>query len=369
MSPGLALQPLPPDVFCAGDYEAHARRAMDANAWAYFASHAGDGATVRANRAAWDAIELLPRVLRRLPALDTACTLLGRSWPSPLLVAPMALQQLAHPDGELAMAVAASAQGAGMVLGSQAGMRLETIAQAVRADAGRGPLWFQLYFLPDRGATLELVRRAEAAGYEALVVTVDASVRAARGAEQRAGFHLPPGIATVNLPAACAASPAVSGIRALAALAPSWDDVAWLRAQTRLPLLLKGVLHPADVREAAALDLDGLVVSNHGGRTLDGAAATARALPAMVEAARGTVPLLVDGGIRSGTDVLRALALGAQAVLVGRPALWGLATAGAAGAAHVLRLLRDELELAMAQCGAASLADITPDLLRPPSAR
>lgn len=360
MSAPLALQPVPADVFQAADYEAHAERALDANAWAYFSSHAGEGRTLRANRAAWEAIELLPRVLRPLAGLHTGCRLLGRTWPSPLLVAPMALQRMAHPDGELATTVAASAQGAGMVVSSQASLPLETLADAVRADTGRGPLWFQLYFLPDRGATLELVRRAERAGYEALVVTVDAAVRAPRSAEQRVRFRPPPGVTTVNLPSP---GPAPASLQALAEQAATWDDVAWLRAQTSLPVLLKGVLHPQDVREAATLDLAGLVVSNHGGRTLDTAIATARALPAIVEAARGSLPILVDGGIRSGTDVFKALALGAQAVLVGRPVLWGLATAGAAGAAHVLRLLRDELEVAMAQCGAASLEEITPDLL------
>lgn len=362
MSPALSLQPVPADVFHAGDYEAHAQRILDANAWAYFSSHAGDGHTLRANRAAWDAIELLPRVLQPATGLDTRCELLGRTWPSPLLVAPMALHRLAHPDGEIATAVAASAQGVGMVVSCQASLPLDPIAAAVRADADRGPLWFQLYFLPDRGATLDLVRRAEAAGYEALVVTVDATVRAARSAEQRVGFRLPPGISAVNLPPE---QPTPSGLQGLVAHAPGWDDVAWLRAQTQLPLLLKGVLHPDDVRVAAGLDVDGLVVSNHGGRTLDGAIATARALPRMVDAARGSVPLLVDGGIRRGSDAFKALALGASGVLVGRPVLWGLATAGAAGVAHVLRLLRDELELTMAQCGAASLADICPSLLAP----
>lgn len=349
-----ALQPLPPGVTCAADYEAHARRALDPEAWSYFSAQAGDGATARANRAAWDAHALLPRVLRKIPAPRTDSTLLGRHLPWPLLVAPMALQKLAHPDGEVAMAIAASAQGAGMVLGSQASVRLETVAAAVRGDAGRGPLWFQLYALPDRGQTLELVRRAEAAGYEALVLTVDASVRA-----QRAPFKLPPGVATVNLPPA----PAPASLRDLLAAAPGWDDVAWLRGQTSLPLLLKGVLHPADAAEALRQGVAGLIVSNHGGRTLDGAVATAAVLPRLAEAVQGALPLLVDGGITRGADVVKALALGAAAVLVGRPALWGLATAGAAGAAHVLRLLRDELELAMAQCGAASLAELTSELL------
>ncbi|AEG93522.1 alpha-hydroxy acid oxidase [Ramlibacter tataouinensis] len=362
MSAPLALQQIPPDVFSAGDYEAHARRALDANAWAYFSSHAGDGLTLRANRAAWDGLALLPRVLRPVQGLGTACTLLGREWPSPLLVAPMALQRLAHPDGELATAVAASAQGAGMVVSCEASLLLEDVAAPVRGNAGRGPLWFQLHFLPDRGAMLELVRRAEAAGYEALVVTVDAAVRAARGAEQRAGFRLPPGIARVNLPPQ---GPAPSDLRGLLSQAPGWDDLGWLRGQTRLPLVLKGVLHPQDACEAAALGVDAIVVSNHGGRTLDGVPATAVMLPRVADALGGRLPLLVDGGIRHGTDVLKALALGARAVLVGRPVLWALATAGAAGVAHVLRLLHDELEIVMARCGCSAPDQAGPGLLVP----
>jgi 4-hydroxymandelate oxidase len=361
-----ALQQIPADVLCAADYEAHAHRSLDANAWAYFSSSAGDGHTARANCAAWQEIELLPRVLGCSGAAQTAGQLLDRPLPWPLLVAPMALQRMAHTDGELATALAASALGAGMVLSSQSSLPLEAVAAALRGATDRGPLWLQLYFLPDRGATLELVRRAEAAGFEALVLTVDAAVRAARPAEQRAGFRLPPGIGPVNLPLARAGGGGAS-LQALAAQAPGWQDLAWLRAQTRLPVLLKGVLHPADVREAVALQLDGLIVSNHGGRTLDTAAATARALPALVDAARGALPLLVDGGIRRGSDIFKALALGARGVLVGRPVLWGLATAGAAGAAHVLRLLRDEFELTMAQCGTGDLQAITGDFLLPRS--
>jgi 4-hydroxymandelate oxidase len=353
-----ALQAIPPDIAGVADYEAHARRVLSADAWAYFAAHAGDGHTASANRAAWNDCSLLPRVLRGVRGASTTCELFGRQLPWPLLVAPMALQRLAHPDGEVATAAAAAALGAGLVIASQASIRLETIAAAAGAAAQRGPLWFQFYLLPDRGATLELLRRAEAAGCEALVLTVDAGVRAARA------LRLPPGVSTVNLPPA--ASPPGS-LQDLLAQAPGWDDVAWLRSQTRLPLLLKGVLHPADAREAAQQGVDGIIVSNHGGRVLDGAAATASALPAMADAIAGALPLLVDGGIQRGTDIVKALALGARAVLVGRPLLWGLGTAGAAGAAHVLRLLRDEFELAMAQCGAGSVQELSRDLLLPAS--
>jgi 4-hydroxymandelate oxidase len=351
-----ALQPLPAGVTRAADYEAHARAVLGDDAWNYFHAHAGDGHTARANRAAWDAIALLPRVLRGLRSIDTSTTLLGARLPWPVLAAPMALQRLAHPDGEVAMAFATSAIGAGLVLGSQSSTAIEDVAAAFLADPQRGPLWFQLYLLPERAATLELVRRAEAAGCEAIVLTVDAAVRAGRA------LRLPPDVAAVNLPPAGGAG----SLQDLLAQAPGWEDVAWLRSATRLPVLLKGVLHPSDAREALQQGVDGLIVSNHGGRVLDGAAATPIALPAIVAAVEGKVPVLVDGGIRAGTDVLKALALGASAVLVGRPLLWGLATSGAAGAAHVLRLLRDELELAMAQCGAGSLAQLDGGLLSHP---
>lgn len=348
-----ALHALPPDVQTPADYEAHARTALPAEAWSYFSAHAGSGLTARANRAAWDAIAFQPRVLRGVRSVATARELLGRPLPWPVLVAPMALQRLAHADGEVATALAASALDAGLVLGSQASIAIEAVASAFGPAPGRGPLWFQFYLLADRGATLELVRRAERAGCEALVLTVDAGVRARRA------LQLPPGIATVNLPPARAGNT----LEDLLAETPTWADVEWLRAQTRLPLLLKGVLHPDDARTAAAAGVAGLIVSNHGGRVLDGAAATAVALPRIADAVGDGIPLLVDGGIASGADVLKALALGARAVLVGRPVLHGLATAGAAGAAHVLRLLHDELRLAMAQCGAGSLDEVGPDLL------
>lgn len=341
-----SLEPLPADVRSARDYAPHARARLPEAAWSYFEDAAGTGLTRRANAAAWDEIAFLPRVLRNAQASHTGIDLLGRRWPSPLIVAPMALQRLAHRDGELGMALAAAAQGVGTILSLQSSVSLETVAAAVRDERGRGPLWFQLYLLQDRGATLELVRRAEDAGYEALVLTVDAAMRASRP------LALPAGVTAVHLQE-----------RSTFAATPSWEDVCWLQSRTRLPILIKGVLHPEDARQAASLQLAGVIVSNHGGRVLDGAASTAAALRRIAPSVDAGLPLLVDGGIASGADVLKALALGARAVLVGRPALYGLAAAGTAGAAHVLRLLRDELQLVMAQCGVASPAAISGDLL------
>ena len=369
MTPLPARHTIPPGLVTLADHEQHARTQLDDNAWAYFSGGAADEISLRANRSAWDALPLWPRVLRPLAGGHTRVPLLGRTLAHPILLAPVAFQRLAHPDGELAMAYAAAALGAGVVLSTQASVSLESVAQAVLPDPGRGPLWFQLYLQPDRGFTQSLVQRAEAAGYEALVLTVDAPTSGVRDRERRAGFRLPPGVGPVNLaglqaPAPSALGPGQSALfDGLLHHAPTWDDIAWLQSITRLPVLLKGVLHPADAGQAVSLGAAGLIVSNHGGRTLDTAPSTATALPRVVQAVQGKAPVLVDGGIRRGTDVLKAMALGASAVLVGRPAVWGLANAGAAGVAHVLRLLRDELEVAMALTGCSTLAEATSALL------
>lgn len=369
MSDTPALQQIPHGIATLADHEALARQHLDDNAWAYFSGGAADEITLRANRSAWDALPLWPRVLQPLAGGHTRVDLLGRTLAHPILLAPVAFQRLAHPDGELAMAYAAAALGAGIVLSTQASVSLEAVAQAVQPDPGRGSLWFQLYLQHDRGFTQTLVQRAESAGYEALVLTVDAPTSGVRDRERRAGFRLPPGIGPVNLaglptPMSPPLQPGQSALfDGLLSHAPTWDDIAWLQSITRLPLLLKGVMHPADARQAVSLGVAGLIVSNHGGRTLDTSPSTASALPRVTDAVAGAVPVLVDGGIRRGTDVLKAMALGASAVLVGRPVVWGLANAGAAGVAHVLRLLRDELEIAMALTGCATLADASPALL------
>ena len=359
--------------FLLNDLAPLAHERLGDAAWAYLAGGAADELTLGENTCAWRRLKLSPRVLRPLAGGHTRSTLLGRPLPHPILLAPVAYQTLFHPDGERGSALAAAMQGAGLVLSAQAGTRLDDVAALVRDEPGRGPLWFQLYLQPDRGFTLDLVRRAEAAGYEALVLTVDAPTHGVRDRELRAGFRLPPGVWAINLHGAPPAPPAAVPAGGSALFdgllhhAPTWDDVAWLQARTRLPLLLKGVLHPDDALQAAGLGVAGLVVSNHGGRTLDTAPATALALPriaAALAARPGPQPaLLVDGGIRRGTDVFKALALGASAVLVGRPMVMALAAAGAPGVARAIRLLRDELEITMALTGCASLDDIGPDRL------
>lgn len=372
-NPVRAHAPLPEGISTLADHERHARGLMDAPTWAYLCGAAADELTFARNVEAWQTLELLPRVLKPLAGGHTRVDLLGRTCAHPILVAPMAYQRLAHPHGEHATALAAAALGAGLVLSTQASTPLDEIAATFLPEPGRGPLWFQLYLQPDREFTRELVLRAEAAGFEALVLTVDAPVQGSRDAERRANFRLPADVSAVNLAGMRPPPPRAltTGQSALfddlLTHAPTWEDVTWLRSITRLPVLLKGVLHPDDTRQAVASGACGLIVSNHGGRTLDTTITTASALPRLAEAVKGEVPLLVDGGIRRGTDVLKAIGLGATAVLVGRPILHGLANAGATGVAHVLRLLRDELEIAMALTGCRTLSEASTVLARPTS--
>jgi 4-hydroxymandelate oxidase len=359
-----ALTPVPPHIVNLHDHSIQARQVLDDNAWAYFSGGAADEITLQANTQAWSDLRLLPRVLAPLAHSHTRVQLLGQTLPHPILIAPMAHQRLAHGDGELATALAAAAQGAGLVLSTQSSTPMEDVAQAYRRMADNtasGTLWFQLVLQPRPEATLALVRRAEQAGFEALVLTVDAPVQGVRDRERRAGFRLPPGWATVHTEGPAQALP----LPDLLARAPTWADVRWLVAQTRLPVLLKGILHPDDARQALEAGASGVIVSNHGGRTLDTAVPTALALPGVARAVGHQMAVLVDGGIRRGTDVFKALALGAHAVLVGRPLVHALSHGGAVGVAHALRLLRDELEATLALCGCQQVSHASPEHLWP----
>ena len=363
------IESLPDGIANLADFEAAAQARLDAGVWAYLNGGAGDEITRRANRTAWDAIALQPRVLRDLAHGHTRVSLLGRTLRHPILLAPVAYQRLFHDDGELATAHAAAAQEAGLILSAQASVDLRSVAEPMLAEPAAGPLWFQLYWRDDRAFMRDLLQRVEAAGFQALVLTVDAPVHGARDRERRAGYQLPPHIRAVNLgglkkPVDVAPGQSVL-FDGLMPRAATWADIDWLRAHSPLPLLLKGVTHPDDAREALARGVTGLIVSNHGGRTLDTLPPTAALLPPLRAAVGPDLPLLVDGGIRRGTDVLKAIALGANAVLLGRPYVHALAAAGALGVAQALRLLRDELEIAMALSGCKTLADAGPQLLWP----
>ena len=349
------------------DFEALARERLPAMAYDYYASGAHDEVTLRENRAAFARLALRYRVLVDVSRRDLATTVLGRRIAMPVLIAPTAFHRMAHPDGEVATARAAAAAGTIMTLST-----LSTTAIEEVTAASAGPLWFQLYVYKDRGATRDLVQRVEAAGATALVLTVDAVLFGRRERDVRNRFCLPEGLAVRNLVAAgmgdLPPAAADSGLAAYAVSlfdpALSWKDVGWLRSITRLPVIVKGIVRGDDAARAVEQGAAGVVVSNHGGRQLDTARATIDVLPEVVEAVAGRAEVLLDGGVRRGTDVLKAIALGARAVLIGRPVLWGLAAGGEAGVGRVLSLFREEIDLAMALCGCPDVASITRDLVR-----
>lgn len=357
---------IPADIRCAADYERHAIHHIEAQAWQHIQSGADQNLTLSHNRAALDALRLVPQPVAYLRHAHTRIELLRQTLASPLLLAPVAYQRLVHPEGELATVRAAMALQTGMVVSTLSSFTLEEIAQAGQAAATEmghsTPRWFQLYMQPAREHSLQLIRRAEAAGYTAIAWTVDASIK-------RSGFALPHGVEAANLrgmPSTQHTPPLLGPIlfgTPLMQQIPTWDDLRWLRAQTQLPIIVKGILSPAQAQQAVDLGADALIVSNHGGRVLDGVVSPIEVLPAIAQAVQGQVPLLLDSGVRHGTDVVKALALGASAVLIGRPQLYALATAGLVGVAHLLHLLRAELELTMAQLGCATVADITPAVL------
>jgi 4-hydroxymandelate oxidase len=338
------------------ELEERARAILTEAVFGFFAGGAEDELTLAANRAAFRDVRLWQRVLVDVRTIDTATTVLGQPVALPVLIAPVALQALVHPEGERAMACGAAEAGTIMVLSTVSSVALEEVFRAAP-----GPLWFQLYLPVDRGAAAELVARAEAAGARALVLTVDAPVLGRRERDLRTGFRLPSGASQVV--------PSDGGLSTHGALGSllnpglGWNEVAWLRSATRLPVVLKGILHPDDARRSAEAGVDGIVVSNHGGRQLDGAPATVEVLERAVAAVGGAAEVYLDGGVRRGTDVVRALALGARAVWVGRPAVWGLATGGTDGVAGALGLLRAELERSMALCGCRTVSEIGPELL------
>jgi 4-hydroxymandelate oxidase len=348
------------------ELEQLARERLSSMAYDYYASGARDEHTLRENVAAWSRVPLHYRVLADVAARDASTTVLGARVSMPVLVAPTAFHKLACPDGEAATARAAARARTVMILSSLSNTAVEDVCAAAS-----GSVWFQLYVYKDRGATAALVARAEAAGARAIVMTADAPLLGRRERDVRNRFHLPPGLLVENMSAAghgeVAHREGESGLASYVAekLDPAlgWKDVAWLRSLTKLPVLVKGLVRPDDALRALDAGAHGVVVSNHGGRQLDGAPATASVLGPIADAVQGRLEVFVDGGVRRGTDVLRALCLGARAVLVGRPILWGLAVAGEDGALGVLESLRDELDHAMALAGCARVADATRELI------
>jgi len=349
-----------PSLLNLHDYEAAAREQLSEMAFDYFAGGANDELTLRENEAAWGRVHLRPRALVDVGSLALGTTVLGQSLAAPILTAPCSFNRMAHPEGEIGVARATRDAGLIQVLSMQATATVEEVA----AEGGRP--WLQLAVLRDRAITRALVERAEAAGYRAICLTVDVPMLGRRERDSRTGFRLPDGISMVNLdpytPVAIAGSDDESAlarfVNELWDPTLTWEAVDWLCSLTNLPVVAKGVLTGDDARRAMEHGVRGVIVSNHGGRQLDGTLSTCAALPDVAEAVGDRIDVLVDGGIRRGTDVVRAIALGARAVLIGRPYLWGLAVDGEAGVRAVLSTLRSELELAMGLLGRPTIADL-----------
>lgn len=348
------------------DFETIMRVKLPKMAYDYYATGAHDEITLRENHAAFDRIRLRYRVLRDVSQRDLSTTVMKEPISMPVLIAPTAFHRMAHPDGEIATAKAASKAGTIMILSTLATSSIEEVM-----EAATGPVWFQLYVYKDRGTTAGLVERAESAGCSALVLTVDAQIWGRRERNVRNCFRLPEGLSLKNLmpvgkeqlPRDVAGSGLAAYVTSLFDPALSWKDLDWLCSITKVPVLIKGVVHPDDARHAVDYGIAGVIVSNHGGRQLDTAPATIEALPGIVEAVEDGLEVLIDGGIRRGTDVVKALALGARAVGVGRPIIWGLAHDGENGVLRVLEILRYEIDSAMGLCGCASVEEISRDLI------
>ena len=349
------------------ELESAARERLDPVVYDFIAGGADDEITLRANEAAFGRIGLVPRVLGGKCRPELSLTLLGCPAAMPLLLAPTAFHRLVHEEGERATARAAAAAGVIMIVSMAATVGIEEVAAAAcEVSTGRPPaLWFQLYIQPDLGFTEAIVRRAEAAGCKALVVSVDSPAFGRRERDERNGFHdLPPGLQCENLRMPSTGRDGARPRNIVFWPEVSWRHIEWLRKTTALKLVLKGIVHRADARLAAQAGMDAVLVSNHGGRQLDTVPPAIELLPPIADELGGGVPLLVDGGVRRGTDIVKAMALGAVAVAVGRPILWGLAAGGETGVAQVLETLRAELERALILCGCGSLAEISRDLVR-----
>jgi len=377
-------QQIPTDIACAYDYRAYAQQRLEQSIWHYIDGASADEITKTNNRTSFDAIKLRARVLCDLTGATTQTKLLGQTMRYPFLVAPMAYQKLLHEQGEIATLMAACAQDVGFILSTLASTSIEETAQFYfqqqslqqqniqqqglqhQSTQEHSPLWFGLYMQPDFNETLHLIKRAEIQGYQALVISVDAPVNGLRNREQRAGFSLPANIKAVNLSNNNADNtnyqqfnnPVLARIQHTT---PTWSCIAKVIETTSIPVIIKGILDPQDALMAKNIGAHGVIVSNHGGRVLDGVPASIDALPLIRAAVGEDFTLILDSGITRGSDIFKAIALGADSVLIGRVVLYALATAGPMGVAHVLKILKDEFELTMGLCGTRTIDEITAD--------
>jgi len=357
--PQAALSEIPAGLVSVSDYATYAKSFIAPSIYEYIVGGGADEVTLRRNREALDNIMIMPRVLRDCTQGSTSFSLMGESFRHPVMLAPVAFHRLVHPSGEIATAQACSVLETAMTVSTLASQPMESIA-----DELTGPKWFQLYFQQSRDFTLSLIKRAQIAGFTMLVVTVDAPLHGIRNRAQRAGFELPEGVEAVNLrdrpplPSRVFEPSQSVVFQGMMSEVPTWADIEWLLSQTDMPIILKGILSPLDALHAKDLGIAGVIVSNHGGRTLDCVPATIEMLPRIRAMVGDDYPLVLDGAIERGTDVFKALALGANAVMLGRPQLYALSVAGALGVAHMLRIIREELEVTMALAGTPTVSDI-----------
>ncbi|XP_068580944.1 2-Hydroxyacid oxidase 1 [Cebidichthys violaceus] len=357
---------------CVADFEEEAKKVLPKAVYDYYRSGADEQTTLADNVAAFNRWRLVPRVLRDVSTVDLSVSVLGHKLSMPVCVAATAMQRMAHPEGETATARACQAMGTGMMLSSWATSTIEEVMSAMTTSVG-GVMWLQLYIYKDRELTLSLVRRAEEAGYKAVFVTVDTPYLGRRLDDMRNRFKLPSHLSMSNFSSASMAfsegnygNDSGLAVYVAKAIDPSlcWDDITWIKKHTYLPVIVKGVVNGEDAAQAVIYGVDGILVSNHGARQLDGVPATLDVLEEVVQAVQGRCDVYMDGGVRRGTDVLKALALGAKAVFIGRPVLWGLACQGEQGVTEILELLKEELRLAMALSGCRSVSEVSRSLVR-----
>ena len=335
---------IPNDLVSLKDYERYAKERMDLNSIAYVCSGAGDEITYKRNEKAFENIFLEIAPLEDLKGANTKIELFGQSYENPIFLAPVAYQKLVDERGEIATVQGANAMNSCMCVSSFSSCTLEDIT-----SYSNSPLWFQLYIQPNMQVNLELIKKVEKLGFKALVITIDAPISGLRNSEQRAGFYLPNGISAINIENLnpIQTTDDFENIFDITPYLPTWKDIEFIKNNTNLPVILKGITSVSYAKKAIELGIDGIVVSNHGGRTIDTQPASIEILPKIAKAVNGKIPILFDGGIRRGTDIIKAIALGASAVMIGRPIMYGLATAGALGVAHTLKILKEELEVSM----------------------
>lgn len=355
------LKEIPPHLQTLADYEVQAQKHLSDMVWQYLQGGAMDEYSIRDNREQFAKIQLVPRLLNDLTQGHTACEILGQTFPHPIFLAPIGHQQQFHPDAEVASALAAEVLGSNFILSTFTNTDLSSLKQ-------ENPYkWFQLYWQGEREKSLALIRLAEQQNFKAIVITVDSPHTGVRDRERRVFFHLPKNMQHPHTPSHIPLPelhenqhPVFAG---LMQIAPKWADIEFIISQTELPIILKGVLHPLDAQKAVEIGVKGLIISNHGGRVLDTSISPLKALAKIKAVVPTDFPLLLDGGVRRGTDVFKAIALGASAVLIGRPYIHGLAVAGALGVAHVIKILKEEFEVTMALMGTSTLKEINADFI------